>query len=43
VRTQQQELDKRKRTLEQLRDAHPTLFQVDWNADGSVLPDKNQT
>ncbi|MCF6255862.1 MAG: response regulator [Gammaproteobacteria bacterium] len=40
VRAQQQELDKRKLALEQLKNAHPTLFQVDWDADGSVLLDE---
>jgi len=42
VRAQQQELDKRKLALEQLKHTHPTLFQVDWDADGSVLLDENE-
>ena len=41
VRAQQQELDKRKLTLERLKDAHPTLFQVNWEADGSVRLDED--
>ncbi len=37
VRAQQQELDERKQALEQLKAAHPALFQVNRTADGSVL------
>ncbi len=40
VRAQQQELDKRKLALEQLKAAHPALFHVNWTSDGSVLLDE---
>jgi len=42
VRAQQQELDKRQLALERLKNAHPTLFQVDWDTDGSVLLDEDE-
>lgn len=40
VREQQQELDQRKRALENYKDSHPDLFKVEWAADGSIVLDE---
>ena len=37
TRAQQQELDKRKTVLEDMQQKHPTLFEVNWAADGSII------
>lgn len=39
VREQLEELNKRKTTLEKLQEEHPTLVEINWADDGSIIVD----
>lgn len=41
VREQRDELNKRRSALEKLEEAHPTLVEINWASDGSIIIDEN--
>ena len=42
VKSQRAELDKQKRLLEEYKDKHPDIFNVEWADDGSIILDESE-